>query len=150
MITKIQFKRLDSKGLRPFSVKQDVTLEILTSDKSKEGIKKTFIAGGKFMGEPVDARVQRRLENGNWVRFQSGKGFIVVDEDKKGCWIIPAVNTDSVEDDSVNPTVETKSFSTEIKNDLEYINNNPDKKILGFTYKQILIVSVLLLIARKL
>jgi hypothetical protein len=61
MITKIQYKKLDGKGQRDFTVQKDLTLEILTEDKSKEGITKTFIKDGTFFGEPVLAKLSRRL-----------------------------------------------------------------------------------------
>jgi len=154
MIVKTQFKRLDNKGIRPFSVKEDVELEILTADPSLEGIKKTFIKGGKFYGEPVEMRLQRKMPNGNFVRFGQGKGFMVIDETGKGCWLIKADNTETTfsnEDEIVEPiTIKGKSMVSEIQNDISYINENPEKKVFGFTYKQIAIVAILVLIARKL
>jgi len=89
MITKIQYKKLDGKGLRNFTVQKDLTLEILTEDKSKEGITKTFIKGGTFVGEPILAKLSRRSDNGNWIQYGQGQGFMVRNEDNTGAWIIP-------------------------------------------------------------
>jgi hypothetical protein len=150
MITQVQFKRLDSKGIRPFSVTEDVTKEILTSNPQKEGITRTFRKGGKFFGEPVEARIQKRMKNGNYVRHGQGKGFMVVDEDGKGCWILPAKETSSFVEEEIVTENNDKTLVSDIQNDVNYINNNPEKKVLGFTYKQIAIVAILVLIARKL
>jgi hypothetical protein len=151
MITKIQYKKLDGKGLRNFTVQKDLTLEILTEDKSKEGVTKTFIKDGTFLGEPVLAKLSRRLDNGNWVQYGEGKGFIVRNEDNTGAWLIPIKVTappiEKIEVKEVNPN---ETVITDIQNDLEYINNNPEKKYLGFTAKQLIIIGIALLIVRKL
>jgi hypothetical protein len=151
MITKIQYKKLDGKGLRNFTVQKDLTLEILTEDKSKEGITKTFIKDGTFLGEPVLAKLSRRLDNGNWIQYGEGKGFMVRNEDNSGAWLIPIKVTappiEKIEVKEVNPN---ETVITDIQNDLEYINNNPEKKYLGFTAKQLIIIGIALLIVRKL
>ena len=131
MITKIQYKKLDGKGLRNFTVQKDLTLEILTEDKSKEGITKTFIKDGTFVGEPILAKLSRRSENGNWIQYGEGKGFIVRNEDNTGAWLIPIAITappiDKSEVTKIDATPET--LVSDIQNDLDYINNNPQKKI---------------------
>jgi hypothetical protein len=152
MITKIQYKKLDGKGLRNFTVQKDLTLEILTEDKSKEGITKTFIKGGTFVGEPILAKLSRRSENGNWIQYGEGKGFIVRNEDNTGAWLIPIAITappiDKSEVTKIDATPET--LVSDIQNDLDYINNNPQKRYLGFTAKQLIIIGIALLIVRKL
>lgn len=150
MITKIQYKKLDGKGLRNFTVQKDLTLEILTEDKSKEGITKTFIKDGTFLGEPVLAKLSRRLDNGNWIQYGEGKGFMVRNEDNSGAWLIPIKVTappiEKVEVTDVKP----ETLVDDIQHDLDYINNNPQKKYLGFTAKQLIIIGIALLIVRKL
>ena len=79
---------------------------------------------------------------------------MVRNESNDGFWLVPYNvtkpafanvdgNTDPV-DEIANNIVE------DVKKDIQYINDNPTKKILGFTYKQIAIIAVLLIIARKL
>ena len=130
MITKSKFKKIDAKGVRPFSVVKDLTLEVLTENPRIDGTTKTFIQYGE------------------------GKGFMVRNESNDGFWLVPYNvtkpafanvdgNTDPV-DEIANNIVE------DVKKDIQYINDNPTKKILGFTYKQIAIIAVLLIIARKL
>lgn len=154
MITKAQYKRLDNKGERPFSVVKDLTLEILTENPSVEGTTKTFIKDGNFMGELVAVKLQRKMDNGNWIRYGEGRGFMVRKEDKSGFWLVPFNVTKPVSSPIENlvSTVkdEQDTLIEDIKNDIEYINENPQKKVLGFTYKQIAIIAVLLLIVRKL
>jgi hypothetical protein len=155
MITKSKFKKLDAKGVRPFSVVKDLTLEILTEDSSTEGTTKTFIQGGTFNGELVAVKLQRKLDNGNWVQYGEGKGFMVRNESNNGFWLVPfnvtkpaiASVSSGIIASSENPT---ETLIEDITNDIQYINDNPTKKILGFTYKQIAIIAVLLLIVRKL
>jgi hypothetical protein len=155
MITKSKYKKIDAKGVRPFSVVKDLTLEILTENARIDGTTKTFIQDGTFNGELVAVKLQRKLDNGNWVQYGEGKGFMVRNESNDGFWLVPFnvtkpafanVNGDAttVEDTKNETLVE------DIKNDIQYINDNPTKKILGFTYKQIAIIAVLLIIARKL
>jgi hypothetical protein len=155
MITKSKFKKLDAKGVRPFSVVKDLTLEILTEDSSTEGTTKTFIQDGTFNGELVAVKLQRKLDNGNWVQYGEGKGFMVRNESNNGFWLVPfnvtkpaiASVSSGIIASSENPT---ETLIEDITNDIQYINDNPTKKILGFTYKQIAIIAVLLLIVRKL
>lgn len=155
MITKSKYKKIDAKGVRPFSVVKDLTLEVLTENSRIDGTTKTFIQDGTFNGELVAVKLQRKLDNGNWVQYGEGKGFMVRNESNDGFWLVPFnvtkpafanVNGDTtaVEDTKNETLVE------DIKNDIQYINDNPTKKILGFTYKQIAIIAVLLIIARKL
>ena len=162
MITKSKFKKLDSKGIRPFSVVKDLTLEILTEDTGVEGTTKTFIQDGTFNGELVVVKLQRKLDNGNWVQYGEGKGFMVRNESNNGFWLVPfnvtkpaiagtpnslGATSDTNNNDVINAT---DTLVEDITNDIQYINDNPTKKILGFTYKQIAIIAVLLLIVRKL
>lgn len=154
MITKAQYKKLDNKGERPFSVVKDLTLEILTENPAIEGTTKTFIKDGNFNGELVAVKLQRRMDNGNWVQYGQGRGFMVRNESKNGFWLVPFNVTKPVSTPVENLISSTKdeqdTLLEEIKKDVEYINENPQKKILGFTYKQIAIIAVLVLIARKL
>lgn len=155
MITKSKYKKLDAKGVRPFSVVKDLTLEILTENPSVEGTTKTFIQDGTFNGELVAVKLQRKLDNGNWVQYGEGKGFMVRNESNNGFWLVPFNVTKPANIEK--PSELLTSFDNvkdtlveDISNDIQYINENPQKKILGFTYKQIAIIAVLLIIARKL
>jgi hypothetical protein len=155
MITRSKYKKLDARGIRPFSVVKDLTLEILTENPSAEGTTKTFIENGTFNGDLVAVKLQRKLDNGNWVQYGEGKGFMVRNEQNNGFWLVPFNVTKpafSSADGDVATTVNetTDTLIEDIKNDIEYINDNPQKKILGFTYKQIALIAVLLLIVRKL
>jgi hypothetical protein len=161
MITKSKFKKIDSKGVRPFSVVKDLTLEILTESSSVDGTTKTFIKDGTFSGELVAVKLQRKLDNGNWVQYGEGKGFMVRNESNNGFWLVPfnvtkpaianIPNNLGLTSDINNAVNDTKdTLIDDITNDIQYINDNPQKKILGFTYKQIAIIAVLLIIARKL
>lgn len=155
MIIKSKYKKIDAKGVRPFSVVKDLTLEVLTENPRIEGTTKTFIQDGTFNGELVAVKLQRKLDNGNWVQYGEGKGFMVRNESNNGFWLVPFNVTkpaitylpNNVAPSSENPT---DTLVEDIKNDIEYINENPTKKVLGFTYKQIAIIAVLLLIVRKL
>ena len=155
MITRSKYKKLDARGTRPFSVVKDLTLEILTENPSAEGTTKTFIENGTFNGDLVAVKLQRKLDNGNWVQYGEGKGFMVRNEQNNGFWLVPfnvTKPTFSSADGDVATTVDENkdTLIEDIKNDIEYINENPTKKILGFTYKQIALIAVLLLIVRKL
>lgn len=155
MITKSKYRKLDAKGVRPFSVVKDLTLEILTENPSAEGTTKTFIQDGTFNGELVAVKLQRKLDNGNWVQYGEGKGFMVRNESNNGFWLVPfnvtkPANTTKPSEIDSSLDNATDTLVEDISKDIQYINDNPQKKILGFTYKQIAIIAVLLLIARKL
>jgi hypothetical protein len=155
MITKSKYKKIDAKGVRPFSVVKDLTLEILTENARIDGTTKTFIKDGTFNGELVAVKLQRKLDNGNWVQYGEGKGFMVRNESNDGFWLVPFNVTkpsfSNATGDVTTPIQEgTETLVEDITNDIKYINENPTKKILGFTYKQIAIIAVLLIIARKL
>ena len=159
MITKTQFKKIDNKGLRPYTIGKDITFEIFTDKPAIEGTKKTFLKDGVFYGEPVRARIHKH-HFGNFVRHAEGNGVMVANEDKSGFYLIP-MNLVSETNEHSNATgtdastitgdaTDTAStISGEIKNDINTINSNPNKKVFGFTYKQIAIIAVLLLIVRK-
>jgi hypothetical protein len=154
MITKSKYKKIDAKGVRPFSVVKDLTLEVLTENPRIDGTTKTFIENGTFNGELVAVKLQRKLDNGNWVQYGEGKGFMVRNESNDGFWLVP-FNVTKPAIASVSNNLKTANDATDtlvedIKNDIQYINDNPQKKVLGFTYKQIAIVAILLLIVRKL
>jgi hypothetical protein len=155
MITRSKYRKIDAKGARPFSVVKDLTLEILTENPRIDGTTKTFIKDGTFNGELVAVKLQRKLDNGNWVQYGEGKGFMVRNEQNNGFWLVPFNVTKpsfySADGDVATAVNEnTDTLIEDIKNDIEYINDNPQKKILGFTYKQIALIAVLLLIVRKL
>jgi hypothetical protein len=153
MITKSKYKKIDAKGVRPFSVVKDLTLDVLTENPRIDGTTKTFIENGTFNGELVAVKLQRKLDNGNWVQYGEGKGFMVRTESNDGFWLVPYnvtkpayANVDGAEPDETK----NETLVEDITNDIQYINDNPTKKILGFTYKQIAIIAVLLIIVRKL
>jgi hypothetical protein len=155
MITKSRYKKIDNKGVRPFSVVKDLTLEVLTENPRIDGTTKTFIENGTFNGELVAVKLQRKLDNGNWVQYGEGKGFMVRNESNDGFWLVPYNVTKpafaNVDGAITEHTDEAKdNLIEDITNDIQYINENPTKKILGFTYKQIAIIAVLLIIVRKL
>ncbi len=153
MITKVQYKKLDGKGIRPFSVSKDFNLDILTENPSKEGTVKTFMKDGSFMGEPVEAKLQRKMRNGNFVQYGQGKGFMVRNEDSSGMWLIPLEFTKPISEEVVliDSIVkdEAKTLEDQIKYDLDYINKNPEKKYLGFTARQLIVIAIALLIVKK-
>ena len=154
MITKVQYKKLDGKGIRPFSVSKDFNLDILTENPSKEGTVKTFMKDGSFMGEPVLAKLQRKMDNGNFVQYGQGKGFMVRNEDSSGMWLIPLEFTKPISEEVVliDSTIEKDEADTlgnQIQHDLDYINNNPEKKYLGFTARQLIVIAIALLIVKK-
>ena len=155
MITKSIYKKIDAKGVRPFSVVKDLTLEVLTENPRIDGTTKTFIENGTFNGELVAVKLQRKLDNGNWVQYGEGKGFMVRNESNDGFWLVPFNVTkpsfSNATGEVTTPVKEgTETLVEDITNDIKYINENPTNKILGFTYKQIAIIAVLLIIARKL
>ena len=155
MITKSKFKKLDAKGVRPFSVVKDLTLEILTEDSSVEGTTKTFIKDGTFNGELVAVKLQRKSDNGNWIQYGEGKGFMVRNEKNNGFWLIPFNVTKpaiaNIQNVLATSSVDkSETLVEDITNDIKYINDNPEKKYLGFTAKQLIIIGIALLIIRKL
>lgn len=154
MITKSKYKKIDAKGVRPFSVVKDLTLEVLTENPRIDGTTKTFIENGTFNGELVAVKLQRKLDNGNWVQYGEGKGFMVRNESNDGFWLVPYNVTKPAfanVEGSTDPIDEiANNIVEDVKKDIQYINDNPQKKILGFTYKQIAIIAVLLIIVRKL
>jgi hypothetical protein len=150
MITKVATKPLDNKGLRPFTVKNTTTLEILTMDRNVEGIKKTFIEGGKFIGTPVKARISKKNPDGTFSAPSEGNGLMVVNEDKSGMWLIPIKNTAPYSEKNIDSAID--SISNEVSEDFDkaLLEVKSDKKILGFTYKQLAVIAILMFIARKL
>ena len=159
MITKTMFKKLDTNGIVPFSVIQDTTLEVLTEKPSSEGVLKTFIANGTFNGELVSVRIQKRMDDGNFIPYGEGDGYMVRNDDNSGFWLVPVSITKQKDINSIieleNNLIITKvedlitGNSDLIIGNSDLIIGNSDKKILGFTYKQLAIIAVLLLIVRK-
>lgn len=155
MLSKIQYKKIDDKGIVPFTVKNDVSLEILTENKSKEKDLKYFAKDGTFYGELVAVRVFP-IKNGLIDNdFISGVGLMVKNESEDGCWIIDAKNCVPLDGSNVLENkneidVLTENFRT--KKDIvqpTFNEEKEDKKLFGFTYKQLLIIGVIAIIIRK-
>jgi hypothetical protein len=156
MITKIQYKKADDKGIVPFTVKEDLTLEILTENLSTEGAIKTFREGGTFYGELVMCRMAIKTPDGKFKPSGQGVGLMVRNEGNTGCWLIPSAKAIPMEDNVISqpkldPTsLEDKGMS--FNEEVALIEKTPcgcnNKKILGFTYKQLAIVGGLLLIVK--
>ena len=152
MITKIQYKKADNKGIVPFTVKENLTLEILTEDSSTEGAIKTFMQGGTFYGELVVCRMAVKTNDGNFKPSGQGVGLMVRNEGNTGCWLIPSSKAIPMDDNVISrpkldPTsIEDKgiSFNEEVSEVSKPCSCN-DKKIFGFTYKQLAVIGGLLL-----
>jgi len=158
MITKIQYKKLDDKGIVPFTVKNDLTLEILTEDKSKEGIVRTFRAGGTFYGELIACKLLTQTDSGSFMPNGQGAGLMVRNEDNTGCWIIPAKQSIPMNDNVVSTPIldstrlsDSNLTSKDIDSnyDLELKEDKSDKKILGFTYKQLIVIGALIILIKN-
>lgn len=153
MITKTKYKRLDGNGMRRFTVNQDVTLEILTSSTEHEGKERTFLANGSFYGEPVLASIQRKTKSGSWESYGEGEGIMVYDQENKsqGFWLIPMRYIEDYQDESEKATESLpdneKSESTQL---ISKASTFMDQKVFGFTYKQVLFITALIIIAKKL
>jgi hypothetical protein len=157
MITKVKFKRLDTRGVVPFKVKETITLPLLNADLSKDGVTQIFNGGGTFNGELVYASVDKEMGNGIFKTIAEGTGLMVVNDDKSGLYLIPVENvteaTKSVDDfiDRSSSSPEVISNGTDqIENAFNDAMSDTKHKVFGFTYKQLAIIGVLLLIVRKL
>lgn len=157
MITKVKFKRIDNRGIVPFKVKETITLPLLNADKSKDGVTQIFNGGGTFNGELVYASVDKEMGNGIYKTIAEGAGLMVVNEDKSGLYLIPVENVDEVKksvDDLIgkNTVVDaaTSESVAQIENGFNEAMSDTKHKVFGFTYKQLAIIGVLLLIVRKL
>lgn len=156
MITKIQYKKIDEKGIIPFSVKNDLTLEILTEDKSVEGSIRTFKAGGTFYGELVACRLATKSENGSFVPNGEGVGLMVRNENNSGCWLIPVKQAIPMDDDIIKPKQQdiTRLDSNDISSSIDTFQSTDEcscknGKILGFSYMQLAVIGALLLIVKN-
>ena len=156
MITKVKFKRLDTRGVVPFKVKETITLPLLNADKSKDGVTQIFNGGGTFNGELVYASVDKEMGNGIFKTIAEGTGLMVVNDDKSGLYLIPVENvtepTKSVDDliDRSSSSPEVTDGMAQIENGFNDAMSDTKHKVFGFTYKQLAIIGVLLLIVRKL
>lgn len=156
MITKVKFKRLDTRGVVPFKVKETITLPLLNADKSKDGVTQIFNGGGTFNGELVYASVDKEMGNGIFKTIAEGTGLMVVNDDKSGLYLIPVENvtepTKSVDDliDRSSSSPEVIDGMAQIENGFNDAMSDTKHKVFGFTYKQLAIIGVLLLIVRKL
>jgi hypothetical protein len=155
MITKIQYKKIDNKGIIPFTVKNDLTLEILTEDKSTEGVVRTFREGGTFYGELVACKLLTQTESGSFAPSGQGLGLMVRNEGNTGCWLVPVKQAIPMEDNVISaPKLDNTRLpdlgvsnedSLELSNELK----DDNKKILGFTYKQLIVIGVLIILIKN-
>lgn len=158
MITKTQIKKLDNKGIVPFTVKSDITTPLLDCDRSKVGMKKTFFSGGKNYGELVYAVVGIQDESGKMNLADKGAALLIKDPENGGHYLIKAENatpwndTDTSSADGSENTDSKQETSPVIEHLVSEANSklNSPKTYFGFTTKQLLIVGVLLLIVKKL
>ena len=152
MLSKVQYKRLDDKGVVPFKVKEDVVLELYSDNENKHKDTKYFSANGTFYGELVAVKVYP-VKNGLIDRdFISGVGLMIENESKDGYWIVPAnkcipLDGEIEVENSVNSVDEV--FEKPVRKEFKTLNEEP-KKVLGFTYKQLLIIGLIALVVRKL
>jgi len=155
MLSKIEYRRLDTRGVVPFKVKKDLSLEILTNESRHEGKVKTFSENGIFYGELVAFKIHEKTRDGNYVCNNNGVGLMVVNDDITGCWIIPVSLVEPVEEiqnsnDEVKAIVEDEKSDDLYDIDITYNDKNIlDKKILGLTIKQLIVITVLAIIIKK-
>lgn len=123
-----------------FSIEKTIELPLITDDKNCQGEKTTFLKGGKLFGQPVlvqiiDAQTTSLKEQGEAVLVRKPNGN----------YFVPLSNL-SVVNNPTEPTLveEGTEAVTEAVSDLK------DKKILGFTLQQVLLIGVMSIVITKL
>lgn len=152
MLSKLQYKKLDDKGLVPFTVKDDVILNIITENEGIADHTMFFSKNGMFYGELVAVKVYP-IKNGLIERdYISGVGLMVQNQSGDGCYVVPANKCNPIDEtkEAINPieTVNKEFDKPKQSSDIEVLVNEP-KKVLGFTYKQLLIIGLIAIIIRK-
>jgi hypothetical protein len=122
-----------------FTIEKTVELPLITDDKNCEGEKTTFLKGGKLFGQPVlvqiiDAQTTSLREQGEAVLVRKPNGN----------YFVPLSNL-SVFNNPAEPAIITEGIdaiegaTTDLKN----------KKILGFTLEQLLLIGVMSIVITK-
>lgn len=155
MITQTQFKRLDNRGIVPFTVKEDVSLELLTDKSHKEGCTRTFLKGGNFNGELVQVRVRAKDKYNRFVPYMNAVGLMVKEEDGSGYYLVPINNVTDVKMSNVEGSTSEgidRTNTADVNSAIDDVSSalkDDKKKYFGFTAKQLVIIGVLVLIARN-
>lgn len=162
MLVRADYRDVLDKGFKTVSPKENLELEIITTNPTIEGQKRTFLKGGKIIAEKLECRLIEVDQLGNPISsLGQGIGYVVRNEDNTGVWILDASKVEEKEAEAPSTPIQ------EVVKDLGNSNSEPKdelaqmtaqanellsskKTYFGFTPKQLLIVGVLLLIVRKL
>lgn len=160
MITKSRVKPANNKGVQPFTMRETITLPLVTEDPKYAGEKKTFLQGGKGAGQLVHAQVAAKTSKGIYQPLVNGIGVGIICEG--GYYLVPVDKLTWDSDTWNNPPIDThinadgdavvSEVIEEAGQAQEHINEaiKSDKKILGFTYKQLFVIAAVGLIINRL
>lgn len=154
---KVRYKKL-SEGEKEFTVKKQITIPMISITNENVDQKRTFLEGGKVVGEHVVAQIIKQGKKGS---IPYGEIESVMIRDEQGVYLIPigevTWNAPTWDETGYNDQQKTaidkiygsekSSFNTE---EVETAYNSvKDKTFLGFTVQQLLVITGLMIIVSK-
>lgn len=143
MLSNIKWKQIGEPA--EFSVKDNTTIPFLTMSKELTGTKRTFLCDATFEGVPVIAQIIVSDENGKQ-KYKEVKGFMLKEEE--GMYVLPfdgcKAPMSKVEgEDNVVKSETVSKIGSEIEGTINLVKSKEKEveKILGFSYKQLFVIT---------
>lgn len=155
MIAKSQITPIDNKGVQTFTMKETLKLPMIVKDPQHDGQTTTFMQNGKVKGQIVHAKVAAKTKKGDFQPIVDGKALGVISEG--GYYLVPIdkITWDSDtwnNNEGTDTTVDGRIVVSEQIDALpetviEAVQS--EKTVLGFTYKQLLLLAGVVFIVTK-
>lgn len=155
MIAKSQITPIDNKGVQTFTMKETLKLPMIVKDPRHDGQTTTFMKNGQVKGQIVHAKVAAKTKKGDFQPIVDGKALGVMSEG--GYYLVPIdkITWNSDTWNEAEGTEHTEDGRIVVSEELEQLPATvvaavqSDKTILGFTYKQLLLVAGIVFIVNK-
>lgn len=147
MIALIEGEIIKENGILTFEVTDSVELDLIVTDPRFDGETSMFVSGSTIVGYP--ARVEL-IENkgGQLLNLGIVEGVLV--ETEKGVYIVPFDYVKEVESEFIQPRPNNMVEDLASEENLQSIENKLNSKtILGFNYKQLLLIAGITFIVVK-
>jgi hypothetical protein len=147
MIALIEGEIVRENGILTFELTDSVELDLIVTDPRFDGETSMFVSGSTIEGYP--ARVQVTESKGSqFLNLGTIEGVLV--ETEKGAYIVPFDYVKEVESKFIQPRPNGMVEDLASEENLQSLENKLNSKtILGFNYKQLLLIAGLTFIVVK-
>ena len=147
MIALIEGEINKENGILTFEVTDSVELDLIVTDPRFDGETSMFVSGSKIVGFPARVNLTEN-KGGQLLNLGVVEGVLV--ETEKGAYIVPFDYVKEVESEFIQPRPNNMVEDLASEENLQSIENKLNSKtILGFNYKQLLLIAGITFIVVK-